>query len=126
MLTRASEISTVERQRVDLGGTIWVAELRENGDDAYDMEVFVGRQSVSPVVSWREDADGKRTDTLVDGDPTSETFAWGPAEVRPDVLLELELLEARLNVTVHTETTRARTACRQAKPQSWILEPWQT
>ena len=126
LLTRAPAISSVERQRIELDGAIWTAELRESGDDGYELEVMVGGQSVGPVISWREDAEGKRTDTLVDGDPAAETFAWGPVEVRPGVSLRLKLLEMRLSVTAHMEGTRARVVCRQVKPQSWILEPWRT
>jgi hypothetical protein len=124
LLTRASAISSVERQRIELGGAIWTAELRESGDDGYDLEVSVDRQSVGPVISWREDAGGKRMDTIVDGDLAPATVTWGPAEVRPGVCLRLKLLEVRLSVSVHSEGTRARAVCRQVEPQSWILEPW--
>jgi hypothetical protein len=125
LLTRAPAISSVERQRIELDATIWTAQLRESGDDGYELQVLVGGQSVGPVFSWREDASGKRTDTLVDGDLAPETFAWGPAEVRPGVSLALKLLALRLNVTVHTEATSARAVCRQVEPQSWVLESWQ-
>jgi hypothetical protein len=125
LLTRAPAISTVERQRIELGAAIWTAELRERGDDAYDLAVSVDRQSVGPVISWREDAAGERTDTLVDGAPATETFAWGPEELQPDVSLALQLSSTSLSATVRMGGSTARVVCRQVKPQSWMLEPWQ-
>ncbi len=124
LLTRAPAISSVERQRIELGAAIWTAQLRERGDDAYTLEVAVDRRSVGPVIFWREDAGGKRTDTLVDGDPASETFTWGPEELQPDVSLALQLSSTSLSVTVRMESATTRVVCRQVKPQSWILEPW--